>query len=169
MMSAAEIAAAKNVAEAKKKRTHFVESLAGEKAARQGGGGRAGDAEGPERYKERMAELAKKTIPDSARGVRAGKIMDDMIAESVGKVNLDKSGDKSQRNIDLVVGLAQEVGASRAELDDMLRKVADPDDHDTTEYLRKNVLPRINDSEGDSSDASGAQQSKAAQRPSVPS
>lgn len=147
LLSAAEISAARNVAAARSDRIRAVEKLAGGTAARVGGATPADGAkqaaetaESAEEYKRRLTDLTQATIPASARGVSAGSIVDALIADSVAKVPIDAAKDGGEKSVDLAVGLAREVGATREEVATILGGIGDSD---TNEYLREKILPQI--------------------------
>lgn len=108
--------------------------------------------ETPEEYKERMARRVQASIPADARGVAAGRMLDAVLADDLKNVSLGKSGQDSDMGVDLAVGLAKQVGVSDADLDQMLTRIAkpnDPDDAGANQYLREQILSKLRADRGE--------------------
>jgi hypothetical protein len=138
--SAARIAATRNVTEAELARRKQLESLANKRGEKLPG---PASEEAVKQYRERITARVQTRIPANMRGVAAGSIADAVLKESIEKVPLDGKGGEERMNIDLAVGLAQQAGVSREELQDMLKSIDDPADKEAGEYLRSHILPRV--------------------------
>jgi hypothetical protein len=138
--SAARITAARNVIAARQARFKQIEALAGSKGEKLPSTP-ADDA--AKQYRERMAARVQSRIPSNLRGIAAGRIADSVLKESVENVPLDGIAGEDRMGVDLAVGLAQQAGVSREELENMLRTIEDPADKETSDYLRSQILPRV--------------------------
>lgn len=157
--SAARLAAAQNVLRAQRARREALEALAS-KAGATLPGARAGEGEEekPEAFKARMAEAVRRAVPDGARGVAAGRMMDEMLEESVKEIELDGTSGREAMGVELAVQLARQGGVGEKELRRMLDSISDADAGGVNDYLRDRVLQRLKDTE--SADAATAAESK---------
>lgn len=108
--------------------------------------------ETPEEYKGRMARRVQASIPEDARGIAAGRMMDAVLADELKNVSLDKSSQGGDMGVDLAVGLAKQVGVSDADLDEMLKRIAKPNDQDdagANQYLREQILSKLRADRGE--------------------
>lgn len=152
--SEARVKAARSVAEAKKKRRKMLEGIAASKGAVLPS---TGAVETPEEFKERMMRRVQATIPEGARGVAAGKMLDAVLAEGLQSVSLDKDAKDGDMGVDLAIGLAKQAGVSAEELDEMLQRIARPDDDGANEYLRKELLSKLSEAPSPGTDADASQ------------
>lgn len=133
------------VADAEKKRRKLMEEVAAAKGAALPG---VDADETPEEYKQRMVRRMQAGIPDNARGVAAGQVLDAVLADGIKSVPLEKSSD-GDMGVDLAVGLAKQIGVSEKDLDEMLQRIAKPDDAGANQYLREQILSKLRAGQGE--------------------
>jgi hypothetical protein len=156
------VKAVRSLAEANIKRRQVLESYAASKGVSLPG---QNDANNVEEFKQKMMEQLQKQIPDSARGLTAGHIVDGVLRTSFQNARLDAKGGPEKMSIDLAVSLANEAGISKTELEEMLRSIEDPNDKGPSDFLRDNILPQIR--ERDSIASQGLPDAFKTSRPSV--
>jgi hypothetical protein len=149
--SEANVQAARNVAEAERARRRVLASLAQERGAELPS---IGGAEAPAEYKQRMLQRVQASVPEGARGVAAGRLLDSVLTDGLRGVPLAPGAHGGEMGADLAVGLARQAGVSGAELEEMLRKIRPPDDDGANDYLRQQILPRLRETEP-AADAAG--------------
>lgn len=142
--AAARVEVIRNVGEAERNRRVQLEAIAREKGHNlvlAKPDGNSGD------IKKEIAQKVMELVPDDARGVTAGPLVEGLLQDSLQKLDLDPRKTREELSIDLVFSLAQQAGVSSEKLKDMLMKMGNSWDVTENRHPLNKIISRLKQQE----------------------